>query len=142
MDFLNWRIFVASAVVIPVLDFVWLGLIAKNFYRDHLRPVANIGTSGSIEITYWAAFAVYVLLALGIAALVGGRIENAENWWQAALWGGLFGFVCYGVYDFTNHATLKTWPLPLLAADIAWGSFVCAAAALASFGLVAWGKAS
>ena len=49
----------------------------------------------------------------------------------AAAYGALFGLVVYGVYDFTNYATLRQWPLVLAFADVAWGvvaSAICAVA--------------
>jgi uncharacterized membrane protein len=36
-------------------------------------------------------------------------------------------------YDFTNLATLKGWTTALLVVDVAWGTFVTGAAALAGY---------
>jgi uncharacterized membrane protein len=36
----------------------------------------------------------------------------------------------YGVYDFTNYATLRDWPLALALADTAWGAVATAVCAL------------
>jgi uncharacterized membrane protein len=41
----------------------------------------------------------------------------------------LFGFFAYATYDLTNLATLRDWPWRLSVIDIAWGTFVSAAAA-------------
>ena len=45
-------------------------------------------------------------------------------------YGGLFGFFCYATYDLTNLATLKGWPVKMVAIDIVWGTVLtgsCAA---------------
>ncbi len=73
---------------------------------------------------------VWLLIALGITLFV---LPKASSFGSAALWGAAFGFVLYGVYDLTNYALLKGWPLPVVIVDIAWGAFLCAAAAMALF---------
>jgi uncharacterized membrane protein len=45
----------------------------------------------------------------------------------AAVYGGLFGLVVYGVYDFTNYSTLRQWPFALTLVDVAWGVVASAA---------------
>ncbi len=52
---------------------------------------------------------------------------------EAVLRCALFGLVVYGVYDMTNLATLRQWSTNLALADMAWGTFVAAAA-----GACAW----
>ena len=52
---------------------------------------------------------------------------------MAALTAWPFGLVGYGVYDLTNQATLKTWPLALTLVDMAWGAFLTGLAALAGY---------
>ena len=49
---------------------------------------------------------------------------------REALWlGAVFGFVTYGVYDLTNHATLREWRTAATVVDMAWGTVSCATAA-------------
>ncbi len=43
------------------------------------------------------------------------------------------GFFACMTYDLTNMATLKLWPAHLAAIDIAWGTFLTAAAATAGY---------
>jgi uncharacterized membrane protein len=129
---MNWRIFVAALIVIPALDFIWLGKVAKPFYMKHMDGLITL-ENGGMQITYWAAAVVYFLLALGITLFVGNYLEDADNWIQAFGFAAVFGLITYGVYDFTNHATLKSWPLVLLFADMAWGSVVCGVAGVAGY---------
>ena len=67
-----------------------------------------------------------VLPALGDGAQAGA-------WSRATIYAALFGFFCYATYDLTNLATLKGWPVALVIADLAWGAFVSACAATASW---------
>lgn len=130
---MNWRIFLAALILIPVLDFIWLGKVAKRFYLSRMEGLISLDSNGNLQVVLWAAVCVYLLLALGIAFFTGNYIEDADNWLQAFGFAALFGFVCYGVYDFTNLSTLKSWPVSLLAADIAWGSFVCGISGTAGY---------
>ena len=116
-----------GAVAFMVLDGVWLGLLMKHFYREQLAPIVRLG-NGGIAPNWPSAFVVYVLLGTGIALFV---VPRASTLPLAAAFGGLFGLVVYGVYDFTNYSTLRQWPLVLAFADVAWGvvaSAICAVA--------------
>ena len=39
--------------------------------------------------------------------------------------GAFFGLVTYGVFDFTNHAILNNYSLPLAIMDTVWGAVLC-----------------
>jgi uncharacterized membrane protein len=114
-----------GALAFMVLDGLWLGVVMKNFYRDQLAPIARL-SGGSIAPNWPAALVVYVMLGTGIAFFVIPRAAAAP---MAALYGALFGLVVYGVYDFTNFATLRQYPLALTLTDVVWGSVATAASA-------------
>ena len=121
-----------GAVAFMVLDGIWLGLLMKNFYRHQLAPIVRL-SDGGIAPNWPAAFVVYVMLGLGIAAFV---IPRAATVPSAAAYGALFGLVVYGVYDFTNYSTLRQWPWSLTLVDIAWGTLASAACAAAIWAVV------
>src|SRR5579872_4186752 len=99
------RVWAAGLVAAVVLDGLWLGVVMKGFYRDGLAPVARLAPDGSLAPIWSAALPVYLLLVAGNALFVLPRAGSA-SWTTAALWGGLFGLIVYGVYDLTNLATL------------------------------------
>lgn len=113
-----------------MLDAVWLGALMTSFYRDHLRPIARMAGGGLAP--HWpAAAVVYLLLGLGVALLAVPRAASLPAAFAA---GAVFGAVVYGVYDFTNYATLRDWPFAVVLVDVAWGTFagaLCTAAAWA-----------
>jgi uncharacterized membrane protein len=129
------QIFLA-AFFVAAIDFIWLGLIAKNFYLRHMAPLIVI-KNGSLDVNYLAGLAVYILLAVGLAMFV-LPAGDGSSLGAIYLSGALLGLVIYGCYDMTNMATLKTWPLPLAAADMAWGSFVCGTSAVFTQVSSAW----
>src|SRR6187399_3334922 len=123
---LTIRLAAVGAVAFMVLDGVWLGLVMKHFYREQMAPIARLA-DGGIAPNWPAAFVVYMLLGGGIALVV---IPRALTVSSAAAFGAVFGLVVYGVYDFTNYATLRQWPFALTLVDTAWGALASAIAAM------------
>jgi uncharacterized membrane protein len=116
-----------GAICFMLLDGMWLGLVMNGFYRSQLAPIARLGEGGGFAPNWPAAFVVYLLLGGGIGAFVTPRAATLPD---TLMLGALFGFVVYGVYDFTNYSTLRQWPFALTLVDVAWGAFasaVCAA---------------
>lgn len=118
---------ITAALVFGALDAVWLSWAGPNFYRPRLGDILAESFRMMPALVFYAAyiaaivwFAVRPGLSLGIGA--------------AALNGALLGAICYGTYDLTNQATMRTWSTTVTVADIAWGAFATAvAAAAASF---------
>lgn len=128
MDSFSWKVFLAVLVVIPVVDYIWLGQIMSGFYTDQLREIARI-SDGKVSPIIWSGLVVYLLLALGIVFFALPRVGVEDPLWMAFVWGGFLGLVVYGVYDFTNYTTLEKYPLAVTLVDFAWGGFVCGVAA-------------
>lgn len=124
--------FVIAFVLLAVLDFLWLGVLMSSFYKAQFGDLGRI-VDGKFEILYLPAFGVYVLLALGVSFFA---ILPGASLGTVFFRGAVLGLIIYGVYDMTNKATLIKWPLPLMAVDIAWGTFVCGLAALGTHWIV------
>ncbi len=119
--FVGW---IAALVALAVLDAAWLGVIARDFYRDKLGSLL-------VDPPRWsAAIAFYVLHTVGIVVF---PLALSGSWLASLLYGALFGLVVYGVYDMTNLATLRGWPASLAFVDLAWGTAVTAIACLSAF---------
>ncbi|MEP6343123.1 MAG: DUF2177 family protein [Maricaulaceae bacterium] len=116
----------AAIIVFFIIDFVWIGTIAREFYKN------QIGHLRGVEVNVPAAIMFYLMYIAGIMifavkpALVSGSIK------PALIYGALFGFFCYATYDFTNYATLKNWPLKMVVVDITWGIFLTGSVAMAA----------
>ena len=122
--------FFTALVFFSLVDFLWIGLIANRFYLRQFGDLAR-QHDGKFAVVYWAAVGVYLLLALATTKLA--LPLAAEGGVGASfLYGALVGFCVYGVYDLTNHATLRRWPIALLATDMAWGTFLCGAVSAAT----------
>ena len=118
---------VVGIAVFMLLDGIWLGLVMKAWYRSHLAPIARLA-DGGFAPNWPAALAVYLCLGMGLALFAAPRASGPLS---AAGYGALFGLVVYGVYDFTNYAMLRQWPLALALLDVAWGMVASAAGTVA-----------
>jgi len=119
----------AALLVIGALDALWLGWLARDFYRDAMGDLMRP------DVRWGPALVFYVAYPAGLVALA--LTPLPPNALQAVWRGALLGVIAYGVYDMTNLATLKGWSARLSIVDMAWGTFVSAMAALA-----AWSAAS
>jgi uncharacterized membrane protein len=122
--------FGAGVLTLGLLDFVWLGVVMRDFYRSALGPLAITDASGALTPIWSAAVPVYLLIVVGVLLFA---VPRADSLAGAAAWGALFGLVVYGTYDLTNLATLKGYPVRLAVADMLWGACVCASTAVAMY---------
>ena len=74
-----------------------------------------------MELNYYSAIIVYLLVAFGLYYLVIQGTNNKDNIKKAII----FGLVSYGVYDFTNGTVFKKWDFKLAIADTIWGGVLC-----------------
>ena len=118
------------AIALPVflaLDMVWLGLVAKKFYRD------QIGSLMKSEINWTAAICFYLLFTVGLVLFVIAPAIAKNSWAHALLFGALFGVITYATYDLSNLATLKNWPLLVTIVDMVWGATLAASVSTATY---------
>ena len=112
---------VVTVLAMLVLDGIWLGLVARGFYRQHL------GFLMADQVNWGAAVLFYGLYAIGLTVFVTMPSIDAGSVGTALWRGALFGLVAYATYDLTNQATLKGWPVIVTAVDLAWGVLLSAA---------------
>ena len=105
-------------IIFLVIDFIWLGAVARNLYRDQL------GFLMKDNFNMTAAFLFYMLFTLGIVFFVLNRALAISSWQYALFAGMFFGLITYSTYDLTNLATIKDWPLTITVIDLIWGTFL------------------
>ena len=120
-----------TTVIFFAIDMVWLGLIAKNFYREKLGFIL------SPEVNWGAAIIFYLLYIGGIIYFAVLPALREHSWQTALMQGAVLGFMCYATYDLTNMATIKNWPLLVAVVDIVWGVVLTGSCALASYAIAA-----
>ncbi len=121
------KLYAIALPVFFVIDMIWLGLVAKDFYR------AQIGTLLKPDVNWTAAIIFYLIFIAGLVVFVISPAVEKGSWTHAILFGALFGFVCYATYDLTNLAVAKDWPLLVTIVDLVWGAILAASISVVTY---------
>jgi uncharacterized membrane protein len=112
----NLKLYFLALPVFFAVDMLWLGVVAKNFYKN------QIGFLMTPNINWLAAIIFYLIFIAGLVLFVVSPALAKNSLQHALIFGALFGFITYATYDLTNLATLKDWPLTVTIVDMIWGS--------------------
>jgi uncharacterized membrane protein len=121
-----------TAAVFFLLDLVWLGLVARDFYR------AQLGVLLRPDVLWPAALAFYGVYIAGILVFAVLPALEAESVARAVSLGAFFGFVAYATFDLTALALLRDFPARLVLVDLVWGAVLTAAVSAAGYALGGW----
>jgi uncharacterized membrane protein len=126
------KLYFATLVVFFAVDMVWLGLIARTFYKKHL------GFLMAPDVNWYAALIFYFLFIAGILIFVvlPGIRDNSLS--ATILKAAMFGLITYATYDLTNLATVKNWPLIITVVDLIWGIILSTIVSIAGFLIGKW----
>lgn len=133
--------FVGMMVVAIGMDYCWIGLLMKGFYTKVFAGFGRLSAQGNFEPVLWAAGLVYILIPLVLLVFVIQPFRDS-GLIAVALRGGLLGFCIYGIYDFTNLATIRDWTTQISVIDMAWGTVLCAVVAVVGRSLISFGSPS
>ncbi len=126
------KLYLLTVPVFFLIDILWLGLIARGFYRTQLSDFL------SDSVNWTAAMVFYFLYIVGIIFFAVAPALDATSWQKAVLYGALFGLFTYATYDLTNLATLNNWPIKVVIVDILWGIVLCTSVAFCSYQIGKW----
>ena len=116
--------FAVAAILMAILDIAWLGIIAKDIYAR------GCGHLMAEKVRWGAAIIFYLIYAAGILRFA---VAPANSLTESLRDGALLGLLVYAVYDLTNLAILKNWPVGVSIMDVAWGTFATSLVAGAAF---------
>jgi uncharacterized membrane protein len=103
-------------IIILIIDLPVILFINKDIYQNQFKTINN----SDIKITnntYIGAFITYLLLAFGLYHFI---IKN-YNINTLSINSALLGLVVYGIYNFTNLATINNYTLNTAIVDTLWG---------------------
>ena len=110
--------YVVTLVVFLAIDSVWLSTMANLLYKPTLGDILLPKFSPAPALVF------YLIFIVGVQVFAVSPAMKDGQWTTALIYGALFGFFSYGVYDFTNMATLRNWTLTITLADLCWGTFL------------------
>lgn len=89
-----------SGTVMGVLNFLWLGFIAKNLYANELGEILLE------KPNMLAAIVFYIIYVAGVVFLAVGPALESGSFCPAISYGALLGLVAYATYNPTNLAKI------------------------------------
>lgn len=110
-----------AILLFVAFDLVWF-YFAGSFFKSEIGNIARLTEAGDWDVRYLPAALVYLLMSVGLVVFV---YPMATSVITAFAFGALFGLVSYGLYDFTNLATLTDWTTSFAIVDILWGTLLC-----------------
>jgi len=107
----NYKLFLITLLVLLVIDIPYLTL-NKKFYSILLD-------NNKLKLHFGLIAWIFVALALSYFILSKDG-DTKDKILQASL----LGLCIYGIYNFTNLATLDIWNMKLVVGDTLWGTFL------------------
>ena len=97
-------------VIFLLLDSVYL-YFAKSIFGEMIVRIQRV----AMQVRWWSAAVVYAFMTILLYWFI---IKDRRPVWEATL----LGLATYGIYDFTNYATLKNYDLSIAIMDTVWGA--------------------
>ncbi len=110
------KLYFATLIAFFAIDMVWLGLVARTFYRKYLGFLMAPSPNRLAAIIFYLLFIVGILVFVVVPGLEDNSLKTT------LLRAVLFGLITYATYDLTNLATVKDWPVLITVVDMAWGT--------------------
>ncbi len=126
------KVYGAALATLFAIDLVWLGVVARGFYRRHLGAMLRP------DVQWVPALAFYLVYVAAVVVLVVQPAAERQSLGRALAHGALFGLAAYAAYDLTSLALIRDFPLVVALVDLAWGTALTAAVAAAGYGVARW----
>ncbi|PIR64897.1 MAG: DUF2177 domain-containing protein [Candidatus Pacebacteria bacterium CG10_big_fil_rev_8_21_14_0_10_36_11] len=108
--------------IFGLIDALWLGLIARNFYAQEL---AGLLRADFLLVPGLLFYALHPFMLW-----FWGFYKN-NSWKSLLLKTAVYGFGAYATYDLSNWATLRDWSEQVVLVDIIWGTVSSAGVSIA-----------
>jgi uncharacterized membrane protein len=124
------KAYLITLPVFLVIDAIWLSLISRKFYDQHLSYLMKT------DVNFVAAGLFYLLFVVGLIVFSVLPALEKNSWTQALFLGALLGLISYATYDLTNLATIKDWPWIVTIVDMTWGTILGAFVSVISYFII------
>ena len=114
-----------TILIISVLILLLDGIVLSSLKGVWKKTIEGVqGKIFTPKIQY--AIGSYILMIFGLYYFVFSKINHNKWVYDTLLNGFLFGFVLYGVFDFTNLAIFTDYSLTTAIIDMIWGGSLMA----------------
>ncbi len=97
-------------IILILLDAVYL-YFTKDMFGEMVARIQRV----AMQVRLLSGAVVYIFLSVLLYWFI---LKDRRPVWEATL----LGLATYGIYDFTNHATLKNYDLKIAIMDTIWGA--------------------
>lgn len=108
-------VWLISFIILVIFDMLWFTVSMPTVYKPLFNDIQK-----KFIFRVWSGIVVWVLIGLFIALDQCWTIKTTP--FDPRLLGFLYGFIIYGVYNFTNYATIYKYNLKVVFTDTLWGS--------------------
>ena len=126
--------FATIFTIIVIMDFVWLGILQKNYFAAIMKKL-NCGKDHTVN---WPTIVItYFVMAFSIYYFVFYTVDEKEMSLATVMMRAvLIAMAMYVVVDFTLLNMTNTWTMNDAIKDILWGNVLCVSVAVATYYLV------
>jgi uncharacterized membrane protein len=114
-----WLAVALTAVVLAVLDALWLGVVSGDLYRSQIGHLLAESFALLPAVLFYAIYVgglVHFVVRPGLSRpSLGPSLRDAA----------VFGAVTYATFDLTSMAVMRDFPALVAVVDIAWGVTLC-----------------
>lgn len=125
MMYVDLKALFLGAVILLLLDFIWLGWLSKKLGLG-LVPVIERVQKANFQMSVGYGVLAYVLMAVALYFLA---VRDSSSWQTSMFRGALVGLCVYGIFDATNAAIFRNYRGKAVVADVLWGTFLFGIAA-------------
>lgn len=130
--FYDLKLYLITLFAFFAIDMLWLGVVARTFYRKHLGFLLTPSPNWIAAIIFYLLFIVGILVFVVLPGLKDDSLRST------LLRAALFGLITYATYDLTNLATVKDWPVLVTVVDMIWGMVLSVAVSFVGFMAGKW----
>lgn len=108
-------VWLTSFILLVVFDMLWFSVSMPIIYKPLFQDIQK-----KFVFRVWSGIVVWVLISLFITIDQCWTIKKSPI--DPRILGFIYGFIIYGVYNFTNYATLYKYNLKVVFTDSLWGT--------------------
>jgi uncharacterized membrane protein len=124
--------YLITGALFSILDVLWLGLLAKEFYRRTFADPLTEKASTAATVFYYA-----VLIGFLVYFVTGPSIED-DRFWAAVTGGAAFGLVAFAGLSVVIVMARENHPRKVIPFDIAWGTIASAVSCGGTYAVWQW----
>ena len=115
-----YKIISIVTFLVLTIDFIWIKLVMLDQYNSLIYNVQN----RSLSLRLIPTMLSYITIILPIVLFVIPKLTKQRRVLDALVYGGIMGFLMYGMFSFTNYALIENWSVTVVLLDTIWGAIL------------------